>query len=109
MSFRLIEAAKAEHSVSRLCSVLGVSRAGYHAWRRRPPSARARADAALSSAIVAAFEGSRRTYGAPRIHAVLAPPGDPGRQKARRPPDGRARHRGRQPASRPGAHHGPRP
>jgi hypothetical protein len=31
MSFRLIEAEKAEHRVSRLCSVLGVTRAGYYA------------------------------------------------------------------------------
>jgi hypothetical protein len=40
MSFRLIEAEKAEHRVSRLCSVLAVTRAGYYAWKRRPPSAR---------------------------------------------------------------------
>ena len=29
MSFRLIEAEEAEHAISRLCSVLGVTRAGY--------------------------------------------------------------------------------
>jgi hypothetical protein len=32
MCFRLIEAKRAQHPVSLLCSVLGVSRAGYHAW-----------------------------------------------------------------------------
>ena len=34
MKYRLIEAEKAEHSISRLCKVLGVTRQGYHAWRR---------------------------------------------------------------------------
>ncbi len=31
MCFRLIDAKKSQHSVSLLCSVLGVSRAGYYA------------------------------------------------------------------------------
>ena len=38
MTFRLIEAEKAQHPVSLLCSVLGVTRAGYYAWRQRGPS-----------------------------------------------------------------------
>jgi hypothetical protein len=33
MCLRLIEAEKARHPVSLLCSVLGVSRAGYCAWK----------------------------------------------------------------------------
>ena len=40
MSFQLIEAERAQHAVSLLCSVLGVTRAGFYAWKRRPPSAR---------------------------------------------------------------------
>jgi putative transposase len=59
MIFRLIEAEKAEHAISRLCSVLGVTRAGYYAWRGRRPSPRQLANTELS------------TYGAPRIHAEL--------------------------------------
>ena len=35
MCFRLIDAEKAQHAVSRLCEVLGVSRAGYYAWTTR--------------------------------------------------------------------------
>lgn len=35
MSFRLIEAERAQHAVSRLCQVLGVTRAGYYAWKSR--------------------------------------------------------------------------
>ena len=61
----------AHHAVSRLCRVLGVSRAGYYAWQGRGPSARARQDAALTSKIQAIHERSRGTYGAPRVHAEL--------------------------------------
>ena len=49
MTFRLIEAEKAQHPVSLLCSVLGVTRAGYYAWRQRGPSRRALDDAELAS------------------------------------------------------------
>jgi putative transposase len=35
MKYRLIEAEKAEHRISRLCKVLGVTRQGFYAWRRR--------------------------------------------------------------------------
>jgi putative transposase len=51
--------------------VLAVSASGYYAWRQRPPSARARADAELTARISAIHQYSRATYGAPRIHAEL--------------------------------------
>jgi putative transposase len=70
--YRLIEAEKASHSVPLLCRVLGVSRSGYYAWRRRPPSERARFDAVLSEKIEMIHRNSRATYGAPRVHAELA-------------------------------------
>jgi putative transposase len=70
--FRLIEAEKAGHAVVRLCRLLGVSPSGYYAWRKRPASARAHADAALTTTIRAIHTGSRGTYGAPRVHAELA-------------------------------------
>jgi putative transposase len=69
--YRLIAAEKAHHGVSRLCRVLGVSRAGFYAWHGRPPSARARADQALTAQIRAIHTRSRGTYGAPRVHAEL--------------------------------------
>jgi putative transposase len=69
--FRLIEAEKARHSVPRLCRMLSVSRSGYYAWRRRPPSERARFDAVLSEKIETIHRNSRATYGAPRVHAEL--------------------------------------
>jgi putative transposase len=71
MRFRLIEAERAQHAVSRLCAVLGVTRAGFYAWRRRPPSARELEDRELSGLIERAFRASRETYGVPHIHAEL--------------------------------------
>jgi len=54
-----------------MCRVLAVSANGYYAWRQRPPSARARADAELTARITAIHQYSRATYGAPRIHEEL--------------------------------------
>ena len=71
MTFRLIEAEKAQHPVSLLCSVLGVTRAGYYAWRRRGLSRRALGDAELASLIGRVFVESLETYGSPRVHAEL--------------------------------------
>ena len=59
------------HRVATMCRVLGVSPGGYHAQLKRPPSARATADAELSARIVEIHHCSRQTYGAPRIHAEL--------------------------------------
>jgi hypothetical protein len=54
-----------------MCRLLGVSTSGYHAWVKRRPSRRSESDAALSAEIRVAYEASRGTYGAPRIHAEL--------------------------------------
>lgn len=70
--FRFIAAERANHSISLMCRLLGVSRSGFHAWERRPPSDRALADAWLVERIKAIHRGSRGTYGARRIHAALA-------------------------------------
>jgi putative transposase len=69
--FRFISAEKATFPIAFMCRHLGVSRSGYHAWARRPPSARTVADQVLSERIRAIHEASRCTYGAPRIHAEL--------------------------------------
>ncbi len=54
-----------------MCRVLRVSRSGYYAWRKRPPSKRARKDAMLTEKIRQIHEKSRGTYGSPRVHAAL--------------------------------------
>jgi putative transposase len=69
--FRLVEAEKADYPVSLLCRVLKVSRSGYYAWRDRPPSRRSVEDASLTAKIREIHEGSRHTYGYPRVHAEL--------------------------------------
>jgi putative transposase len=69
--YRLIDAEKAHHPVSQLARVLGVARAGYHAWACRPPSDHDQSDALLGEQIRQIHARSRGTYGAPRIHAEL--------------------------------------
>ncbi|MEU4549055.1 IS3 family transposase [Nonomuraea dietziae] len=71
MKYRLIDAEKTHHGVSLLARVLGVSRQGYYAWKNRSPSRRARQDEALTETITRIHTRSRRTYGAPRVHAEL--------------------------------------
>jgi putative transposase len=71
MCFRLIEAEKSQHPVSLLCRVLGVSRAGFYAWKDRPASPRAVRDAELTERIRAIHAESEGSYGWPRIHAEL--------------------------------------
>jgi putative transposase len=69
--YRLIDAERAHHPVSRLARVLGVARAGYYAWAGRPLPQRAVADQALTDQIRQIHARSRGTYGAPRVHAEL--------------------------------------
>jgi putative transposase len=69
--FEFVKAHQAVYPIATMCRVLGVSPAGYHAWRRRPPSARAGADAALLERIRSIHAASHGTYGVPRIHAEL--------------------------------------
>jgi putative transposase len=57
--------------VRHLCCWLGVSAAGYYAWRRRQPSRRELESAQLSEHIALIFAASRCRYGSPRVHARL--------------------------------------
>jgi putative transposase len=66
-----VNANQAMYGVATMCRVLAVSASGYYAWRKRPPSARARAGAELISRITAIHQFSRGIYGAPRVHGEL--------------------------------------
>ena len=69
--FELVDAEKAHYPIAVLCEALDVSRSGFYAWARRPPSARSKADARLTVEIVATHEKSRKRYGSPRVHRAL--------------------------------------
>ena len=71
MRFRLIDAAKEEFPVQRLCDVLGVSQSGYFAWRGRPACRRQREDMVLLAHVRSAFALSNGTYGSPRMTREL--------------------------------------
>jgi putative transposase len=67
MRYAWIDTHRDQFSVSRMCRLLAVSRTGYGQWRRRPPSRRATANAALDARVAAIHRGSDRSYGRPRI------------------------------------------
>ena len=62
--------------IAALCRVLQVSKSGFYAWLRRPPSARALRDALLVAQITRSHEASDGTYGSPRILGDLQDAGE---------------------------------
>jgi putative transposase len=71
MKFRLIEDQRDTFPVRVVCDVMGVSPAGYYAWRGRPESPRKAANRTLLTEIRRVHTTHRGRYGAPRIHAAL--------------------------------------
>ncbi len=67
-----MKAYQAVYPIRLMCRVLNVSTSGYYAWLKRPPSKRAQEDEQLLKRIKEIHVWSRKTYGAPRIHAQLA-------------------------------------
>jgi putative transposase len=85
MRFQLIEAAKEDFPVTRLCQILDVSQSGYFAWRSRPAGPRQREDLVLVAHIRSAFARSNGTYGSPRMTRELQDEGLPvGRRRTAR-------------------------
>src|SRR6478735_3191064 len=85
MSFRLVDEAKKEFPVHRLCRVLGVSQSGYFAWKRRPACRRPHEDRVLLAHVRSAFALSNGTYGSPRMTRELRGDGLPvGRRRTAR-------------------------
>ena len=72
MKFAFIARHRGMWPAGWLCEALGVSRAGFYAWRTRPPSVRTRTDEQLLIRVRASFLTSDRTYGARRVwHDML--------------------------------------
>ena len=66
-----MSAHQAVFPIKTMARVFKVSASGYYAWRGRPASARATADVDLTRKIRTLHAASRKTYGAPRLHAEL--------------------------------------
>lgn len=54
-----------------MCRLYGVTRAGYYAWKKRPPSRRAIEDAVVVEQIRRVHAASRNIYGSPRVTQAL--------------------------------------
>jgi len=54
-----------------LCTVMGVAKSSYYAWRNHTPCARDLRDVELTHVITSIHEASYGTYGVPRVHAEL--------------------------------------
>ena len=63
------------YTVTRLCSVMQVSRRGYYDWLNRPASARELSNQRLLVEIKRVFYANREVYGAPRIYRTLVEAG----------------------------------
>ena len=68
----MINTLRLHYPLPLLCRVLAISASGYHAWRNRPPSRRARKEARLEIEIKAAHRRTRETYGPERLREDLA-------------------------------------
>jgi transposase InsO family protein len=77
MIFAFIQQHQDSWPVAVLCDTLGVSRAGFYAWQKRPPSERQQRRTALLVEIRAVHAEVKERYGSPRIHAELSDRGVP--------------------------------
>lgn len=71
MRFAFIDAHARIWSVTTLCRVLEVSRAGYYAWRARPLSDRVKDDRVLTATIREIQRQVKQRYGRPRVRMEL--------------------------------------
>lgn len=71
MKYRFIETCPQKYIVSRLCSLMGISRSAYYAWKKHKTSQRKQNNQALIEHIRRVHKKYRKTYGSPRIYAQL--------------------------------------
>jgi putative transposase len=76
MRFAFIQRHRDRWPVHVQCHVLQVSRSGYYAWVRRPPSERAQRQQKLTGLIRQVHAEIRQTYGSPRVTIELQAQGE---------------------------------
>ena len=76
MKYVCIENHSGRFKVTMMCRLLGVSRSGFYAWRKRPSSRKASREKRLLVKIKAIFHRTRRSYGSPRIWRELVADGE---------------------------------
>lgn len=85
MKYQFIQAHQGQHRIGRLCQVLAVSRSGYYAWRHRPASPRAQANARLVERMTQLHRQLKERYGAIKLWRTLVAEGVPcGRHRVAR-------------------------
>lgn len=77
MKYGFIRQNEDEFNITRMCTVMKVSRSGYYAWRERPESDRARRDRELLRQIERIHAASRQAYGAKKTWLELNGQGIP--------------------------------
>jgi transposase InsO family protein len=71
MKFNFVQKHRGTWPIRTMCGVLGISSSGFYAWAGRTESKRTVANRQLLDDIRRIHIASRRTYGSPRVHAVL--------------------------------------
>lgn len=71
MKFTFIRDHQNEFRINAMCEVLAVSRSGFYAWVKRPPSPRQQQRTNIGFALLNLHKASRGLYGAPRLHKNL--------------------------------------
>ena len=71
MKFTFVREHRRLWPIRVICRVLKVSPSGFYAWRKRPPSARARRRQELLEKIRIAHQENQELYGSPRVHRAL--------------------------------------
>ena len=69
--YQRIEQLSTQYPVRVLCTLLGVARSGYYAWRQRTPCRRQEEDARLGRRLCELFGTHRGVYGRPRLLMAL--------------------------------------
>lgn len=71
MKYAYMNAHKTEFDIAAMSSVFEVSTSGYYDWANRDNTAKQQKEYELKRNIENIFNGSRKTYGAPRVFQVL--------------------------------------